>query len=257
MYVRIALSRNSIVALVAAVALASSSAFAASDPVEWSYEGDTTGPANWGGLSTDFSACAEGRMQSPIDISEPGAVGDLALSLSYDAGPLEIRNPGKTIRVDFEPGSRMESGGTTFGLLQVHFHTPSEHTVDGEHFPLTAHFVHTTKYARLGVLAVMFVPGEKNAELQKIIDAAGDADAEPTVVDGVTFDPNGLLPPDRDIYRYMGSLTTPPCSEGVHWHVLEQPVEASAEQIAALEDLMGMNARPVQALNNRLLVAPE
>ncbi|MGK7296142.1 MAG: carbonic anhydrase [Candidatus Wenzhouxiangella sp. M2_3B_020] len=254
MFVRLALGRG--VVVTAAAALVSSSVLAASDSARWGYEGET-GPANWGGLSTDFAACAEGRMQSPIDIDEAGAIGDLALSVSYTTGPLEIRNPGKTIQVDFEPGSTMDSGGTTFGLLQVHFHTPSEHTVNGEHFPLTAHFVHTTKYGQLGVLGVMYAPGEENAELQKIIDAAGDAGAEPAVVDGVTFDPNVLLPADLDIYRYMGSLTTPPCSEGVHWHVLEQPVEVSSEQIAALEELMGMNARPVQPLNNRLLVAPE
>lgn len=244
-------------ASVFAVVFASSPLSASSDSTdEWSYEGET-GPANWGGLSTDFAACAEGRMQSPIEIADADAVGDLALSLSYKSGPLEIRNPGKTIRVDFEPGSRMQSGEMTFGLLQVHFHTPSEHAVDGEHFPLTAHFVHTTKFGELGVLGVMYVPGEENAELEKIIDAAGEAGAEPTVVDGVTFDPNGLLPSELAIYRYMGSLTTPPCSEGVHWHVLEQPVEVGSGQIAALEELMGMNARPVQPLNNRLLVAPE
>ncbi len=249
------LARSCCLAAVA-LPLSFTAAQAASEGAEWGYEGET-GPAQWGGLAEEFATCDQGMMQSPIDLADAGAVGELSLSVDYKAIPLKIRNNGKTVQVDFEPGSRLYSGNDEFGVLQVHFHTPSEHSIDGERFPLTAHFVHTTAYARLGVLGVMYEAGERNAELQKIIDAAADAGAEPTTIDGVTLDPGALLPDSMDIYRYMGSLTTPPCSEGVNWHVLAEPVEVGADQIAAMEELMGMNARPVQPLNGRLLVAPE
>jgi carbonic anhydrase len=107
------------------------------------------------------------------------------------------------------------------------------------------------------VLGVMFEEGAANAELGKILAAAPAAKSEPMTVAGKMIDPNGMLPEDRSVYRYMGSLTTPPCSEGVNWHVLKDPITASAAQIAAFEKLMGDNARPVRALNNRLVVAPE
>ena len=109
----------------------------------------------------------------------------------------------------------------------------------------------------MGVLGVMFEAGAANAELAKILAAAPTTKSEPATVTGQTIDPNGMLPTDRSIYRYMGSLTTPPCSEGVNWHVLKDPITASAEQIAAFEALTGDSARPVRALNNRLVVAPE
>lgn len=249
------LSRSFRLAVVA-LPLSLTVAQAASEGAEWGYQGES-GPAHWGGLAEEFATCDQGMMQSPIDLVDAGAVGDLSLSVDYKSIPLKIRNNGKTVQVDFEPGSRLYSGHDEFGVLQVHFHTPSEHSIDGQRYPLTAHFVHTTAYARLGVLGVMYEPGERNAELQKIIDAAAAAGAEPTTIDDVTLDPNALLPDSMDVYRYMGSLTTPPCSEGVNWHVLAEPVEVGADQIAALEELMGMNARPVQPLNGRLLVAPE
>ncbi|MEP6344431.1 MAG: carbonic anhydrase family protein, partial [Parasphingorhabdus sp.] len=124
-------------------------------------------------------------------------------------------------------------------------------------YPLTGHFVHATEGGKLGVLGVMFEEGAANAELAKILAAAPNKKSKPMAVAGQMIDPNGLLPADRAVYRYMGSLTTPPCSEGVNWHVLKDPITASAEQIAAFEKLMGDSARPVRALNNRLVVAPE
>lgn len=151
----------------------------------------------------------------------------------------------------------MTSGGTVFNLIQIHFHTPSEHAVSGKRYPLTGHFVHATEGGKLGVLGVMFEVGAANPELAKILAAAPAEKSEPAAVAGVTIDPNGMLPDDQSVYRYMGSLTTPPCSEGVNWHVLRDPITASADQIAAFEKLMGDSARPVRALNNRLVVAPE
>jgi carbonic anhydrase len=150
----------------------------------------------------------------------------------------------------------MTSGGTVFRLVQVHFHTPSEHTFSGEALPLVAHFVHATDAGELGVLGVLFETGAENAGLAPLVDALDGIEAGGEGA-ALTVDPNTLLPDELEVYRYMGSLTTPPCSEGVHWHVAEDVLEASPEQLAALEARMGMNARPTLPLNGRLLVAPE
>ncbi len=219
--------------------------------------GADNGPEKWGQLDEKYTKCETGDMQSPIDLAGANARGTLALSVSYQSGPLTVSNKGLTVQADFAPGSVMTSGGTVFDLIQLHFHTPSEHAFSGKRYPLTGHFVHATESGRLAVLGVMFEKGAANAELAKILAAVPSAKSEPVTVPGEILDPNGLLPAGRAIYRYMGSLTTPPCSEGVNWHVLRDPISASADQIAAFEKLMGDSARPVRALNNRLVVAPE
>jgi len=219
--------------------------------------GADNGPEKWGQLADKYALCEKGDMQSPIDLAGANAMGNVALTVDYETGPLTVSNKGLTIQADFAPGSTMTSGGMAFNLIQIHFHTPSEHAISGKRYPLTGHFVHATEGGKLGVLGVMFEEGAANAELAKILAAAPAGKSEPATVAGQTIDPNGMLPADRSVYRYMGSLTTPPCSEGVNWHVLNAPITASAEQIAAFEKLMGDNARPVRALNNRLVVAPE
>ncbi|MEJ6594491.1 carbonic anhydrase family protein [Parasphingorhabdus sp.] len=219
--------------------------------------GADNGPEKWGQLAEKYALCEKGDMQSPIELAGANAKGDVALSVNYQSGPLTVSNKGLAIQSDFAPGSSMTSGGTTFNLIQIHFHTPSEHAISGKRYPLTGHFVHATEGGKLGVLGVMFEAGAANPELAKILAAAPARKSEPTTVSGQMINPNNILPADLSVYRYMGSLTTPPCSEGVNWHVLKDPISASAEQIAAFEKLMGDNARPVRALNNRLIVAPE
>ena len=137
---------------------------------------------------------------------------------------------------DAGPGQGMVSGDRLFSLIQVHFHTPSEHAIDGERYPLTAHFVHATRDGTLGVLGVMFEEGEENEGLQTIIDAMPNGDGS-----AISIDMGAMVPDDLAVYRYMGSLTT---------------IEASPEQIAAFEGALEMSARSLQPLNNRLLVAP-
>lgn len=222
---------------------------------KWSYTGKN-GPEHWGHLSDDYAACLHGDMQSPIDL-QATTPGEIDVSVDYTTVPLTIVNLGKTIQVNFPAGLHMTSSGKVFNLLQVHFHTPSEHTISGETFPLVAHFVHATDEGVLGVLGVLFEEGEANAELQKIVDAAGDATTEAALVDDVMLDTTQLVPDEIEVYRYMGSLTTPPCTEGVHWHVADEHLEASAKQIRAMTKLMGMNARPLLPQNNRLVVSPE
>ncbi len=247
------ISVNRIAFGMAACALSASPALA---DTEWEYTGER-GADRWGQLSVDFELCERGIMQTPIDLGQANATGDVAFDINWSAGPLTILNNGHTVQANFAEGSSMTSGGKTFNLIQVHFHTPSEHTINGEHYPLVGHFVHVSEAGELAVVGVMYEVGAAHSEMQKLVDAAPSEKRNAMAVDGVTFDPNLLLPDDMAIYRYQGSLTTPPCSEGVNWHVVAAPVEVSQAQIDAMEGIMGMNARPVQLLNGRLLVAPE
>ncbi|MBV7256423.1 carbonic anhydrase family protein [Pacificimonas sp. WHA3] len=235
-----------------ALALAGAGAATAAD---WGYEGPA-GPASWGDLSAEYEMCKIGRMQSPIDLAAANAQGDVHVSVAYDAGALTVLNNGHTVQANFDAGSTMTSGDMTFDLVQVHFHTPSEEAIAGKRYPMVGHFVHADSEGRLAVLGILFEEGAANAELQKIVDAA-PADKTPAhTISGTMIDPNGMLPGDMGVYRFQGSLTTPPCSEGVNWHVVKQPVTASASQLAAMTDIMGNNARPLQPLHGRLVVAP-
>ena len=219
--------------------------------------GADNGPEKWGQLSDKYALCERGDMQSPIDLAGANARANVKIAVDYQPGPLTVSNKGLTVQADFAPGSSMTSGGSKFNLIQIHFHTPSEHAISGKRYPLTGHFVHASDDGRLGVLGVMFEEGAANGTLAQILAATPAKKSDARTVAGQTIDPNKMLPADRAVYRYMGSLTTPPCSEGVNWHVLKHPITASADQIAAFGKLMGNNARPVRALNNRLVVAPD
>lgn len=224
------------------------------DKPHWTYDGEA-GPDHWGELSEDFKACKTGRMQSPIELGAADVEAKFAVRVAYKPGPLTVVNNGHTIQATFAPGSTLSSGISRYKLLQVHFHTPSEEVVYGLPYPMVAHFVHTDHAGNLAVLGVLFEEGAHNAELEKLIKAAPKQEGEPEIVKGVTFDPARLLPANLSVYRYEGSLTTPPCTEGVRWHVARQRVTASAAQIAALHAIMGDNARPVQPIYGRVLVA--
>lgn len=240
-----------------ALALATGPVFAADHGKSKAYDYGERGPETWGQLHDDYAICEKGDMQTPIDLAHANAKGNVALGIDYKTGPLTVSNKGLTVQADFAAGSSINSGGTQFNLIQIHFHTPSEHAISGKRYPLVGHFVHATDGGKLGVLGVMFEEGAANAELAKILAATPSSKSKPMTVEGQMIDPNGMLPADRSIYRYMGSLTTPPCSEGVNWHVLSKPITASKAQIEQFEALMGDNSRPLRAINNRLIVAPE
>jgi carbonic anhydrase len=141
--------------------------------------------------------------------------------------------------------------------VQVHFHSPSEHTIAGKSFPLEAHFVHKNDKGELAVLGVLFEHGNSNSEIEKILRER-QGDNYDGKIGHMTFDPNGLLPKNLKVYHYRGSLTTPPCSEGVNWHVAVEPMTVSADEPPVFETYMhGKNARPVQALNSRQLSKPQ
>lgn len=238
-----------------AVGVCGTAAWAAETGHHWAYKG-AQGPEHWGDLSTEYASCSTGRMQSPIDLAEADTNGAVDYSVDYKATPLTILNNGHTVQVNMEAGGKLMASGVAFDLAQIHFHAPSEHVVQGKHYPLEAHFVHKSADGTLAVLGVFIEEGADNAALAAIIDHLPQEKSEPKTFSETQIDPNNLLPENRNIYRYAGSLTTPPCSEGVKWHVLSSPVTASKEQITKLSAVMGMNARPVQERNLRLLVAP-
>lgn len=222
--------------------------------IHWGYEG-FDGPEHWGHLDSGYRLCGTGQSQSPIDLGMANTVASVTVQTDYKRGPLTVLNNGHTVQVNFDGAAGLMSSNHRYSLKQVHFHTPSEHVINGRRYPLEAHFVHADEYGKLAVLGVLFEEGPTNIELAKVIVAAPRREAGPKTIEGFSFDPRALLPASLEVYRYMGSLTTPPCSEGVNWHVAAQPITASASQMADLMEIMGHNARPVQAFNERLLIA--
>ncbi|PHS39279.1 MAG: hypothetical protein COA91_06415 [Robiginitomaculum sp.] len=220
--------------------------------VSWSYIG-ANGPEHWASLSESFATCASGTVQSPFDITADNTDDLPALNLNYVPTDMTVINNGHTIQVDQTGGGQLVVGDATYNLLQFHFHTASEYSIDGKFYPLEVHLVHASDAGELAVVGVMFAQGEANAELANIW-ANMPATKGKNVVDGQVVDVKNLLPASGQYYRFMGSLTTPPCSEGVNWHVMSQPITASAEQIAAFKAIFPMNARPLQAENDRMVV---
>jgi len=234
----------------------SMSGVALSSGAHWGYSGEE-GPEHWGDLDSKNIACAIGKNQSPIDMTGMVDAKLPKLVVNYKAhGGTQILNNGHTIQVNYEPGSTITVDGTEFELKQFHFHTPSENTMEGKHFPMEAHFVHADKDGNLAVIALMYKESHKgNSELAKAFDHI------PAEATGETMDlpkgvsAGGLLPKNLSYYRFTGSLTTPPCSEGVRWLVLKNPSHASEQQIEAFSHTMHHpNNRPVQPLNARVIL---
>ncbi|MBK8176141.1 MAG: carbonic anhydrase family protein [Rhodospirillales bacterium] len=219
----------------------------------WDYEGDA-GPMLWGDLEPAFKACALGTQQSPIDIGAaiPAELG--SLDIAWKPIPLRIINNGHTIQVNCEPGSTAHIAGKSYALAQFHFHHPSEHLLVGNHFEMEAHFVHLSAEREIAVVGAFIRAGSENKALAPVFDAMPESAGPEQVVAGVVVTPEDVLPQDRTYFRYFGSLTTPPCSEGVLWTVLRDPIEASAEQIGRFATLFPMDARPTQSLNNRFVL---
>ncbi len=218
--------------------------------VHWSYEGDT-GAGNWGSLDPSFAVCESGVRQSPVDIAGAAASGEGELEVMWEPFSAEVVDNGHTIQVNVGEGSSMTLEGRQFSLLQFHFHLPSEHTVDAGAFPMEVHFVHQAEEGDLGVIGVFMEAGEPNAAIATVWEAIPGAGESPVMLDA--FDATALLPDGASHFRYPGSLTTPPCSEIVSWVVMTESISVSDEQIDAFRGLYSMNARPVQALNERVV----
>jgi carbonic anhydrase len=245
-----------IVATIAAAGLAGSAACAwGADGAKWSYSG-ATGPANWGKLDKDFAACAKGEMQAPIDIPDAKVrKGDLPpLLFNYQPAPLSILDDGRSIQVNYAPGSFMTVEGKRYQLAAIEFHKPGEVKVGGKAPEMAAHFLHKDKDGKLAVLVVPFAAGAEHPLLKTLWSSLPAAKGKESVLDTVKINATALLPTKKDYYAFAGSLSTPPCTENVAWYVLKTPVLASPEQIARLGKVNPPNARPTQPLNDRDIV---
>ncbi len=217
--------------------------------VHWDYAGDM-GPENWG---DEFPVCGKGQKQAPLNITGPFEKSKDVLVVNYKEGPLKILNNGHTIQVNVEPGSTLKINKDVYNLLQFHFHRPSEEQIDGKPMAMVAHFVHKNAEGKLAVLGVLLNDGKDNAAIQTLWNNAPKAEGPEVVVDKVKFDPSSLVPAALTHYSYEGSLTTPPCTEGVNFYILKTPVDISKKQV--MDFPFKRNARPVQPLNGRKINA--
>ena len=224
----------------------------------WSYEGDE-GPSHWGDLDPAFDSCAHGHAQSPIDIPAASIKAEPLepLRFDYKPAPLRVDDNGHTEMVVYAPGSLMHVGSATYDLQQVHFHRPSEELIDGKPFAMVAHLVHKDPAGRLAVVAVLFEQGASNPALAEVFGHFPAQAGKEEAPAHARFDASALLPKATSYFTFEGSLTTPPCSEGVTWFVLRTPVTASAEQIDAFARHYAHNARPVQPLGGRTIRASQ
>ena len=252
------LSRHLALALAAAGALALGTAVPSagageSAAAKWSYSGPT-GPAHWGSLDPSFVACSDGRAQSPVNLRQVTRKPLRNPRFHYVTGRAAVFNNTHTVEANARPGSTMTVGGTTFRLLQIHFHVHSEHEVNGHVYPVEVHFVHQAKSGALAALGVFVRRGSStNRAWQpyvRSLDVAPGRTVHPRI------DWAAMLPRDRESFRYHGSLTTPPCTEGLTWYVFKTPIEMSPAQIGAfttLEHLAHTN-RPIQSLRGRVVL---
>lgn len=217
-------------------------------PPHWSYFGEG-GPQYWGELSKEFTTCKTGKNQSPINLKMQQAVGTTSLAgfdVYYRETALKMINNGHTLQVNIPLGSYIEIDGHRFELLQYHFHTPSEHQRDGFNYPMEMHLVHKDADGNLAVIGVLFQEGEENEALAKILPVLPQSKDKVDIHEWIKIHPAAFFPADKKFYKYSGSLTTPPCSEGVYWMVFKNPIQASVMQLKQLHDYLGSNARPVQ-----------
>ncbi|MHC5229266.1 carbonic anhydrase [Enterococcus sp. LJL99] len=195
----------------------------------------------------EFSA---GKMQSPIDIptstAEKMTSDSGAIVLDYSKEITKAENNGHSIQIS--DSGTAEINGRVFDLTQFHFHAQSEHTVDGKHYPMEAHFVNTAQDGRIAVIGVFFEEGAENKGFQEVLDDVNNEDTNPIT------DIETMLPTNKSYYHYLGSLTTPPLNENVEWYVMKNPVEVSAEQIETFKKLYSHNNRDTQPLNERVII---
>lgn len=222
--------------------------------VHWGYQGEGA-PANWGELKPEFALCSSGMSQSPIDIAKTYKTKLDTIRIDYKDTPLRIVNNGHAVQVNYEPGSFVTIDGQKYQLLQFHFHAPSEHTVAGAFYDMEMHLVHKNDSGDLAVVGVLLKKGAANKIIQVLWDNLPQEVDKENAVSGISVNASGFMPKDTRYYHYYGSLTTPPCSEGVNWSVVKTPIEVSEAQIEQFRKLMGFdNNRPVLPVNKRFVL---
>jgi len=218
----------------------------------WAYEG-AAGPQAWGELKPEFALCAKGQRQSPIDLQGGLSVDLEPVRFHYQASRFAVVDNGRTVKVTMATGNAIELGGGRYELQYFTFHRPGEGRIDGREFEMSLHLVHRNEQGRLAVVALLLDPGPPHPAVQQVLNNL-PLERHDEVQARVALDVAELLPADRRYYTYMGSLSTPPCSEGVQWVVMRHPVTVSPEQIELFARLYPMNARPVQAAGGRRIM---
>jgi carbonic anhydrase len=219
----------------------------------WDYRGEN-GPAAWGSLAPEFALCSAGQNQSPIDLQRVYTGSEPRLQFDYRPSKLRIVNNGHTIQVNYDPGSFLRIDKRSYELVQFHFHLPSEHTLKGQPFDMELHLVHKNAEGILAVVGVFLQRGAVSEGLQEVWEHLPGMAGEERSYQTVMVNAADLLPGNASYFLYSGSLTTPPCSEGVRWHVMATPLEFSEAQYIAFKRLFALNARPVQPLRERFVI---
>ena len=216
----------------------------------WSYEGKEN-PTHWGSLDPAFGACKMGHHQSPINISHPKLADLPELKFDYKAVPLSIIDNGHTIMINYAPGSILTIGNKTYALQQFHFHHPSEEHINGKGFDMVGHLVHTDTDGHVAVVAILFKVGAPNPLLETLWKNIPSEKNKTVEIPGVSVNVGELVPSQHGYYTYSGSLTTPPCTEGVTWYILKSASSLSEGQLATITKLYPHDNRPTQKLNDR------
>jgi carbonic anhydrase len=225
-------------------------------PIHWSYDGEGA-PYNWGKISKKYLACENGKNQSPIAIEREAVIGlDLpAIEFDYKDSRFSIVDNGHTVEVKYLGGGGITILGQRYDLVQFHFHRPAEEVVNGKRYDMVAHLVHKNRKGQLAVVAVLLTMGEENPFIQTLWNHMPIEKKKPIAPPKATVDLAKFLPANKAYFHYMGSLTTPPCTEGVAWYVMQSPVEVSAAQVQVFSKVYANNARPTQPNNGRLVKA--
>lgn len=225
----------------------------------WSYHGATDGADKWGTLPGD-ALCGTGMAQSPIDIASAFAVAsaeDLTFTNYDKAIPVALLNNGHWLQVSYTgtmaaTDPQITYAGKTYYLTQFHFHSTSEHTLNSIPYPLEVHFVHKAADDSVAFLGVFFTPGVENPVLATIMQDDPGKEKDITCTHTVKLDT--LLPPVKGFFHYSGSISSPPCTEGVSWFVMQDPLEVSDAQKTAYQmKFGGTTNRPIQPLNGRVI----
>jgi carbonic anhydrase len=218
----------------------------------WSYEGES-GPEHWGDLDPAYRVAKTGQRQSPIDIvPSDTATNELPpLIFHYSPASVSFVNNGHTFQHDETTGSWLEVGGKRYRLKQFHFHVPSEHTIDGRRYAMEVHLVHEDAAGKVAVVAILADSGRVHPLITQLHENLPEEGKTSSTRE--TLDPTDLLPADHTYYRYDGSFTTPPCTEGVQWLVLRESAEVSAQNVDDLRKMVGENNRPIQPLHGRTI----
>ncbi|HEX8405304.1 MAG TPA: carbonic anhydrase family protein [Duganella sp.] len=217
----------------------------------WSYEGET-GPANWGKINPAWAKCGNGNRQSPIDLRDGMKVELEQVTFDYHPSTFNVTDNGHTVQVMVGGGNFVTVQNRMYELIQFHFHRPSEERINGKGYEMVVHLVHKDGEGRILMLALLLERGKPQPVIQTVWNNLPLEKLE-TLAPSVVLDPMDLLPARRDYFTFMGSMTTPPCQEGVLWIVMKEPIQASPAQMALFSRLYPLNARPIQPGSGRII----